>query len=812
MLEPGAISALFVGGLGWTVANVGGPVVSGIAGNMSDRAFLRILRALADRSASARGTAADHTIAKAVRVAQVQALEQTIRTYKAVGKSGWNDPHDAHETDFIRSGLEFCRQSLGRCLDPKVKLNFAVTEPLEGNLAELLASPESDARGRDRRERARLIAETAVLDELREEIRQSQVPPGFEAHFRYGSGSHPPFVHLFASAMSRQLVNGRVRDIFLAGQVLSLTALTEDAITIIERIENRFGSSLERVEATIERQEARLAQMDRRNEAVLAGQHEILRLLAEEKGIPAAAIAAVLEKLGSHSISPDSVISRLEAAVDELVRLRAQLASSAPGISTDQTRAAALKRVDAGDFPGARELLLARRTELQRTRMLSTSEEARLVFSLAQLDLVQLEYEEAAKRFSEAASMVADTDADVAFGLRWIAAHSMLALGDDRADPTAFAAARDLAHGLAVEWPPERSTRNWALANYLEAQAMLAAAELDARWRGRPLTPDATVLRQAIAMVSASLRVLDPETDQSALADVTTTLGRFLVLLGRMESHDVLDEAEATLRRAIAIGSTVPNSDLGEARVSLAHLLSLSDSEEARRESVTLYAEVADRTRSQFAPRHRGYALHGLAWDLFRLAQKNKEDAAVRQALGVMRNAAAMVDRAKEPRVWAQRQFSIAFGLMQIFAHEPTAETLDEVVAICRSGVLDLIARFEGPTAALAARFVFGMALLWRSGFGERTVRLAESLSEFEAALSEATDQVQPTVVAMVNAAIAVVLTEQARANDRADDLRRATVVLADAKAAALAGQSTELVSVIDGILREVNTLLNSPG
>ncbi len=97
MPEPMTTAALALAGLGL----IGGTVADGIAGNASDRIFCDVLLGVKKRIAGLRDHPENQDVAKAVRTAQMQALERTIRDYDEIGRPEWkSEPYTRPEIFF----------------------------------------------------------------------------------------------------------------------------------------------------------------------------------------------------------------------------------------------------------------------------------------------------------------------------------------------------------------------------------------------------------------------------------------------------------------------------------------------------------------------------------------------------------------------------------------------------------------------------------------------------------------------------------------------------------------------------------------
>src|SRR5260221_6930199 len=120
MPEPVTTGAMVIGALAWT----GLAAVSGAIGGKTDRTVCDVLRRLKDRAAGLWAMPENDDVARAVRTAQLQALERLIRDYRAVGRPEWQtEPHTRPDMFFQRS-LAFCVDAIGRSRDLTVKLNF----------------------------------------------------------------------------------------------------------------------------------------------------------------------------------------------------------------------------------------------------------------------------------------------------------------------------------------------------------------------------------------------------------------------------------------------------------------------------------------------------------------------------------------------------------------------------------------------------------------------------------------------------------------------------------------------------------------
>jgi len=172
MPEPVTIAALATAGLGWVFGEAGG-VAGGVIGAAATTAWQSAGRALYDRIHHVPDT--EH-LARAVRRAQMHALERSLREWWQTLTPQWTAP-SADTAAFYKTAIDFCADTLGRCVDLRVKLNAEVTGPLHASRGALLAAPIPGTPSADRAEALAAYAEDCVLAELRERVAPYALPP-----------------------------------------------------------------------------------------------------------------------------------------------------------------------------------------------------------------------------------------------------------------------------------------------------------------------------------------------------------------------------------------------------------------------------------------------------------------------------------------------------------------------------------------------------------------------------------------------------------------------------------------------------------
>lgn len=164
--------------------------------------------------------------------------------------------------------------------------------------------------------------------------------------------------------------------------------------------------------------------------------------IARDKDVPAAPLHAVLVKLGEASVPDYEIPRRLDAAADELIKLRAQLArlrNDRPELAA--VREQALELIDKGDLDRARSILNGGREAARALREEASRDEAELLFDEARIDHLQLAYRAAAAKCAEAAALVAPFDSNDELAFLICEAFELYDLGRDFGDNNALAEA-----------------------------------------------------------------------------------------------------------------------------------------------------------------------------------------------------------------------------------------------------------------------------------------------------------------------------------------------------------------------------------
>jgi tetratricopeptide (TPR) repeat protein len=660
MPEPVTITLLAINGLGW----LAGTMAGALTGGTTDRAFKSAVRGVRDRLAGIRGVPENHDIAHAVRLAQLQALERVIRDYRARGRPEWKtEPHTRPDLFFDRA-LAFTARAIGRSQSFALEQNLEVTEQLTSTVDGVLAPPAHDGPALERSAAVGSLAEDAVLDELRRALDGVVCPEGFESQFRRGADRYPRFLDLFAAYIGEQIKsNDRFRAIFTTGQRSRLDGLAMETADLVRGIDARFGSALARIESAIDSHGAMLA--------------EILAKVSADKGVPAAPLRAVLERMGEGDVPVEDIATRLAAKAEEYLALREQWAKVAETRSDlAAVRQEAFAKLEKGELEGARALISSARERLRDARKVAARDEATLLADEAQVDMLALRYRDAAVKYGEAEALVA-FDPDAVSKCRARRANALLMQGEEFGDNAALVEALVPLRALVDETPREQDPRQWAK-HLLDVGYGLAA--LGRRERG------SARLEEAVGIYRSTLEELSRDEEPDFWAAAQNNLASALVVLAeRSADPDLLEEAIIALRAALEVRSRDQSpAEWGDAHQNLGNaLITLGE----RRNDVTLIEEgmrafeeaVHSRSR-ELQPLRWTAAMNGLAAARAVLGARRSDPELLAASAEAYREALKVGTRERAPLEWAATNNNLGGTLRQLGGMRHNRAALEEAI------------------------------------------------------------------------------------------------------------------------------------
>jgi tetratricopeptide (TPR) repeat protein len=266
--------------------------------------------------------------------------------------------------------------------------------------------------------------------------------------------------------------------------------------------------------------------------------------IAHDKGISAAPLQAVLEKLGEKSIPDYEIPAKLNAAADQLIELRAQLSrltNDRPELAV--IREAALKLIDKGELDAARAKLNQGREAARASREEASRKEAEFLADEARIDHLQLAYRAAAEKYAAAATLAAPFDRAAEWTLLVAQASELDDFGREFGDNAALAEAIEAFRKALELAPREVSPEQWAETQNNLGNALQALGERES---------GTTRLEDAVAAFREALEEWTRERVPLDWAGTQNNLGAALARLGERERDMArLEEAVAAFREAL---------------------------------------------------------------------------------------------------------------------------------------------------------------------------------------------------------------------------------------------------------------------
>ena len=267
------------------------------------------------------------------------------------------------------------------------------------------------------------------------------------------------------------------------------------------------------------------------------------------------------------------------------------------------------------------------------------------------------------------------------------------------------------------------------LASMGEAADSLNAAEI-----GQKLAAKASEFRDLNDRLNR-LSTADPVVARlRAEASTALTNGSFEradQLLADAEARDLsdLEDIEAITRQRRV---SAADSRAQRAAVAMLHF-----NPDAYRQAAEHYGEASRIVALADVLKARDY-LRSRAHALAKLGDEFGDNAAVREAIELLRATPAAGDRAKDPLDWAATQNNLGRALFRLGEREKETKTLDEAVVAYRAA-LEERTRKRTPLDWATTQNNLGNALTRLSGRESGTARLEEGVSAFRAALEERT-------------------------------------------------------------------------
>lgn len=366
-----------------------------------------------------------------------------------------------------------------------------------------------------------------------------------------------------------------------------------------------------RIELSLEEQQATLVQ--------------ILNAVSADKGVPAAPLQRILERMGEAAVPIEQIIPRLEAKADQLLSLQRRMEMQAEARTTDIR---GVEYLYEGQFEAATLLLEQSRLDYPLDDFTVRRTNATLLYSEASIDRLMMRYRAAADKFAQAATLV-DFD--------------------------------------AVEW-----------SGYVQDRA-IALKELGVEFGDRD------ALREAIGMLDDALKS-DRSTERLIRAALQIQLAEALFLLGQIRATNTELQRAATLIHSSLNVFAITGSwrDWRAAKLLQARVFRSIGQREARGASLAkaeaAYGELlTDDVRDQ-SPSTWNAARIGLATVVLDIRKVDQGGVRAEDAIDVLRKAIASCDANHDRLTWASLHFELGKALSEAGQRTDDRDRLDEAL------------------------------------------------------------------------------------------------------------------------------------
>ncbi|ANP45662.1 hypothetical protein ATE48_06870 [Candidatus Viadribacter manganicus] len=210
-------------------------VVQGVIGNRSDRVFCEFSQEVVRRIAGRRGLPANHDALRAMRSAQLQALDLLVSKYQKHPDPDWagfSPPYAKHFVDRAQAWISEELHKAGRH-----NVDEELAKRLDAAAEEAFLNP-ADAFDPTRLAQIRTDAEEAVRAELTAALSGVAVPAQFEALFCGKVEGVPAWADAFAAFLMEALkTDTRFCAVFTTTKIVEIVELTRGIPEIARRVE-----------------------------------------------------------------------------------------------------------------------------------------------------------------------------------------------------------------------------------------------------------------------------------------------------------------------------------------------------------------------------------------------------------------------------------------------------------------------------------------------------------------------------------------------------------------------------------------------
>ncbi|HEV2561736.1 MAG TPA: tetratricopeptide repeat protein [Rhizomicrobium sp.] len=405
----------------------------------------------------------------------------------------------------------------------------------------------------------------------------------------------------------------------------------------------------------------------------------VLEKIAEDKGIPAAPLRAILTKLGEHGVPDDEIPTRLEVAANELVQFRVEsklLNVVRPEFAELREEAAVL--IDQGELIAAGEMLNRGRQVARRSAREAVLSEAEFVADEGRIEHLQLNHQEAATKFAEAARLVRDVDRAAHIEFLLLQADALTEHGTQFVNNASLEAAIELLQTIVLEVSRSASPHEWAAVVFRLNIALLTLGRRDA---------DMNRMEEAVLGFRSILQVLTFKQAPSEWTDCKGMLGLALCFVGERDAtphrlNEAIEVSRSALDQINPKKMPVKWAAL-KTNVALALMILGRRDGHARRlkEAAREFRKVLDTVGEHLTSSNRATLLNDLAYTLESLGSRELQLEPLAEAVRLFRESLSLTDKSRTPVRWADTMNNLGNALMSLGQRDENVSYLQEAVA-----------------------------------------------------------------------------------------------------------------------------------
>ena len=529
---------------------------------------------------------------------------------------------------------------------------------------------------------------------------------------------------------------------FTTAQALTPGASEKGSIlALLNRIDKTTQDTQEAVTRTEEKVDKIAEGLEGLKTESLLQYSELITAISKEKGVSVAAMTSHLIKLGANpAIKTEHVPRFLEKFADEYLKLRERLLTlDIEDEQLAQIRKNAAAALEDGNAKSARKILSDARQIIKKGRQSSSIKEALLLSDEAELDKLNLDYQSAAEKFTEASDVVSFDELKSASYL-FDAADVLSDLGAEFGDNSALKNAIGYYLKVLETYTQDRGPLDWARTqnNLGNALGMLGERE-----------SGTARSEQAVTAFQAALEERTQERVPLDWAMTQNNLGNALVTLGERESGTAKLEQAVTAYQAALEERTqdrVPfdwattQNNLGNALATLGE----RESGTARLEqAVTAYQAALQEHTQDRVPLDWARTQNNLGTVLQRLGERESGTARLEQAVTAYQAALEEHTQDRVPLKWAGTQNNLGIALATLGERESRTARLEQSVAAYEAA-LEERTQDRVPLDWAATQNNLGATFRTLGVRESGTARLEQAVTAYEAALEERTQDRVP--------------------------------------------------------------------